>query len=160
MPPHPTMCERTTRQRPVYRKTQESSREPKPSRASNRAQRRVRWARGDFCGGESHSPEQKSFPCSFCARKSEKISAKTGEGGSCGGASSPSTSLSKPLLTSRAARRFYASHGPSPAYKNPQNQSLAGRYISECACRSSSRCASRSPGTAARSRPSAAPSPA
>ena len=59
----------------------------------NRARRRVRWEgclpegqasrfatgkakskisvcrrRGDFCGGKSHFPEQKSFPCRFCAR--------------------------------------------------------------------------------------------
>ena len=31
---------------------------------------------GDFCGGKSHFPEQKSIPCSFCARKSVRISAK------------------------------------------------------------------------------------
>ena len=49
-------------------KPSESSRGPKPSRTFNRAQRRVRWARDDFCGGKSHFPEQKSFPCRFCAR--------------------------------------------------------------------------------------------
>ena len=42
----------------------------------NRAQRHVRWAREDFCGGKSHFPEQKSFPCSFCARKSERFQQK------------------------------------------------------------------------------------
>ena len=36
----------------------------------NRPRRRVRRGRGDFCGGKSHFPEQKSFPCSFRARKS------------------------------------------------------------------------------------------
>ena len=34
------------------------------------------WARGDFCAGKSHFPEQKSFPCSFCARKSERFQQK------------------------------------------------------------------------------------
>ena len=29
--------------------------------------------RGDFCGGKSHFPEQKSFPCGFYARKSERF---------------------------------------------------------------------------------------
>ncbi len=57
-------------------KKQESLRGPKPSQTSNRAQRHVRWARGDFCGGKSHFPEQKSFPCSFCARKSEGFQQK------------------------------------------------------------------------------------
>ena len=45
-------------------------------RTFNRAQRRVRWARGDFCVGKSHFPEQKSFPCSFCARKSLRFQQK------------------------------------------------------------------------------------
>ena len=36
----------------------------------NRPRRRVRRGRGDFCAGKSHFPEQKSFPCSFRARKS------------------------------------------------------------------------------------------
>ena len=31
----------------------------------NRPRRRVRRGRGDFCGGKSHFPEQKSLPCSF-----------------------------------------------------------------------------------------------
>ncbi len=34
----------------------------------NRTRRRVRRVREDFCGGKSHFPEQKSFPCRFCAR--------------------------------------------------------------------------------------------
>ena len=34
----------------------------------NRARRRVRRVREDFCGGKSHFPEQKSLPCRFCAR--------------------------------------------------------------------------------------------
>ena len=42
----------------------------------NRARRRVRRVRGDFCGGKSHFPEQKSLPCSFCARKSERFQQK------------------------------------------------------------------------------------
>ena len=50
-------------------KTPESSRGPQPFRTFNRAQRRVRWARGDFCAGKSHFPEKKSFPCSLRARK-------------------------------------------------------------------------------------------
>ncbi len=36
-------------------------------------EKRVRWVRDDFCDGKSHFPEQKSFPCSFCARKSERF---------------------------------------------------------------------------------------
>ena len=36
----------------------------------NRSRRRVRRGRGDFCAGKSHFPEQKSFLCSFRARKS------------------------------------------------------------------------------------------
>ena len=36
----------------------------------NRPRRRVRRGRGDFCGGKSHFPEQKSLLCSFRARKS------------------------------------------------------------------------------------------
>ena len=43
---------------------------------NNRARRRVRRAREDFCGGKSHFPEQKSLPCSFCARKSERFQQK------------------------------------------------------------------------------------
>ena len=54
----------------------ESSRGPELSRAFNRARRRVRRARDDFCGGKSHFPEQKSFPCSFCARKSFRFQQK------------------------------------------------------------------------------------
>ena len=42
----------------------------------NRARRRVRRARDDFCGGKSRFPEQKSLPCSFCARKSERFQQK------------------------------------------------------------------------------------
>ena len=42
----------------------------------NRARRRVRRVRGGFCGGKSHFPEQKSLPCSFCARKSERFQQK------------------------------------------------------------------------------------
>ena len=48
----------------------------KPLSNFNRAQRHVRWAREDFCGGKSHFPEQKSFPCSFCARKPERFQQK------------------------------------------------------------------------------------
>ena len=83
------------------KKNTESSRGPKPSRTFNRARRRVRREgclpegqasrfatgkakskisvcrrRGDFCGGKSHFPEQKSLPCSFCARKSERFQQK------------------------------------------------------------------------------------
>ena len=54
---------------PDCQKTRESSRGPQPFRTFNRAQRRVRWARGDFCAGKSHFPEKKSFPCSLRARK-------------------------------------------------------------------------------------------
>ena len=57
-------------------KPPESSRGSQPSRTSNRAQRRVRWARDDFCAGKSHFPEQKPFPCSFCARKSLRFQQK------------------------------------------------------------------------------------
>ena len=53
----------------TVKKPPESSRGPQPFRTFNRAQRRVRWARGDFCAGKSHFPEQKSFPCSLRARK-------------------------------------------------------------------------------------------
>ena len=84
---------RKTSKRQSVEKPSESSRGPKPSRTSNRAQRRVRWGgclperqasrfatgkakskislccrRDDFCGGKSHFPEQKSFPCRFCTR--------------------------------------------------------------------------------------------
>ena len=58
------------------RKTSELSRGTQPFRTFNRAQRRVRWARDDFCAGKSHFPEQKSFPCSFCARKSLRFQQK------------------------------------------------------------------------------------
>ena len=52
-------------------------------------------------GGKSYFPEQKSFPCSFCARKSERFFAKTGRGGSGGGDSSPVHQLvKKTFLTS------------------------------------------------------------
>ena len=57
-------------------KPPESSRGSQPSRTSNRAQRRVRWARDDFYAGKSHFPEQKPFPCSFCARKSLRFQQK------------------------------------------------------------------------------------
>ena len=53
----------------TVKKPPESSRGPQPFRTFNRAQRRVRWARGDFCAGKSHFPEKKSFPCSLRARK-------------------------------------------------------------------------------------------
>ena len=81
-------------------KAPESSRGPQPFRTFNRAQRRVRWARGDFCAGKSHFPEQKSFPCSFCARKSERFQQKLEGVVVAGELASPSTSLSKPFLTS------------------------------------------------------------
>mgnify|MGYP000814996786 CR=1 FL=1 len=64
----------------------------------NRAQRHVRWAREDFCGGKSHFPEQKSFPCSFCARKSERFQQKLVGVAVAGELASPSTSLSKILF--------------------------------------------------------------
>ena len=82
------------------RKTPESSRGSQPSRTFNRAQRRVRWARVDFCAGKSHFPEQKSFPCSFCARKSLRFQQKLERVAVAGELASPSTSLSKPFLTS------------------------------------------------------------
>ena len=63
-------------------------------------QRRVRWARDDFCAGKSHFPEQKSFPCSFCARKSLRFQQKLVRVAVAGELASPSTSLSKPFLTS------------------------------------------------------------
>ncbi len=66
----------------------------------NRAQRHVRWAREDFCGGKSHFPEQKSFPCSFCARKSERFQQKLVGVAGTGELVPPSTSLSKSFLTS------------------------------------------------------------
>ena len=59
----------------------------------NHAQRHVRWAREDFCGGKSHFPAQKSFPCSFCARKSERFQQKLV--GSGRGACSPVHQLVK-----------------------------------------------------------------
>ena len=40
----------------------------------NRAQRRVRWARGDFFGGKSYFPERKSLPYRFCGRNSKNSS--------------------------------------------------------------------------------------
>ena len=55
-------------------KTPKSSRGPRPSRTLNRARRHARRARGGFC--KSHFPEQKSFPCSFCARKSLRFQQK------------------------------------------------------------------------------------
>ena len=58
------------------RKTLEELERAKALSNFNRAQRHVRWAREDFCGGKSHFPEQKSFPCSFCARKSERFQQK------------------------------------------------------------------------------------
>ena len=66
----------------------------------NRAQRHVRWAREDFCGGKSHFPEQKSFPCSFCARKSERFQQKLVGVAVAGELAPPSTSLSNSFLTS------------------------------------------------------------
>ena len=86
----------------------ESSRGSQPSRTFNRAQRRVRWARGDFCAGKSHFPEQKSFPCSFCARKSLRFQQKLVRVAVAGELASPSTSLSKPFLTSWVGVADYA----------------------------------------------------
>ena len=76
-----------------WRRTQKSSRSGVPRRLRlsknpgelerakalsnlNRARRRVRRVREDFCGGKSLFPEQKSFSCSFCARKSERFQQK------------------------------------------------------------------------------------
>ena len=64
----------------------------------NRARRRVRRGRGDFCGGKSHFPEQKSLPCSFCARKSERFQQKLVGVVVAGELAPPSTSLSKRLF--------------------------------------------------------------
>ena len=64
----------------------------------NRARRRVRRVRGDFCGGKSHFPEQKSLPCSFCARKSERFQQKLVGVVVAGELAPPSTSLSKRLF--------------------------------------------------------------
>ena len=83
------------------RKTQGELERAKALSNFNRAQRHVRWGgclperqasrfatgkakskisvcrrREDFCGGKSHFPEQKSFLCSFCARKSERFQQK------------------------------------------------------------------------------------
>ena len=51
--------------------------------------------RGGFCGGKSHFPEQKSLPCSFCARKSERFQQKLVGVVVAGELAPPSTSLSK-----------------------------------------------------------------
>ena len=66
----------------------------------NRAQRHVWWARGYFCVGKSHFPEQKYLPCSFHARKSAGFQWKLCRGGSGGGDSPPSTLVKKTFLTS------------------------------------------------------------
>ena len=56
-------------------------------------------APGGVFGGKSHFAEQKSFPCSFCARKTEGFLEKTDRGGRGGELAFPHTGLSKPLLT-------------------------------------------------------------
>ncbi len=89
------------------RKTLEELERAKALSNFNRAQRHVRWAREDFCGGKSHFPEQKSFPCSFCARKSERFQQKLVGVAVAGELAPPSTSLSKSFLTSWAGRLFW-----------------------------------------------------
>ena len=49
----------------------------------------------DFCAGKSHFPEQKSFPCSFCARKSLRFQQKLVRVAAAGELASPSASMSK-----------------------------------------------------------------
>ena len=81
----------------------ESSRGSQPSRTFNRAQRRVRWARDDFCAGKSHFPEQKSFLCSFCARKSERFQQKLERVVAAGELASPPAGPSPPRLGKKAS---------------------------------------------------------
>ena len=100
----------------VFRKNRKSSSGSRSSRGSNRAQRRVRWARGDFCGGKSHFPEQKSFPCSFRARKSVGFQRKLAVGVAvAGGARSArpvgETARSKPNEAGSAASELASSGG-------------------------------------------------
>ena len=110
----------------------ESSRGPEFSRAFNRARRRVRRARDDFCGGKSHFPEQKSSR----ARKSERFFAKTGRGGSGGGACSPVHQLVKNFfdkLRPASSRRGSFSHSiPLSRSSRP----APARRVSPCPCRS------------------------
>ena len=129
----------------------ESSRGPELSRAFNRARRRVRRARDDFCGGKSHFPEQKSFPCSFCARKAERFFAKTGRGGSGGGACSPVHQLVKNFfdkLNSRVSKpsrvfnrtqqrvglgmTIFAVENPIPRAKTGEGCTRRGALIPAC----------------------------
>ena len=89
-------------------KTPKSSRGPRPSRTLNRARRHARRARGDLIAGESHSPERKSLPCSFRARNPFKGLAKTGRGGSGGGACSTVRNEVKGRTPTRKRRNDYA----------------------------------------------------
>ena len=120
----------------------------------NRARRRVRRVRGDFCGGKSHFPEQKSFPCRFCARgfrrnpskicKAEnpkgfqvspkaklptaksKILTRHRGGGSGGGACSPVHQLvKKTFLTSWWAGEQAPPPGAAPQISNLSRGSFA-----------------------------------
>ena len=70
----------------------------------NRARRRVRRVRGDFCGGKFHFPEKKSSPCSFCARKSERSQQKLV--GVCLHSYNDTVSANATVIIERWVRRF------------------------------------------------------
>ena len=85
---------------------------------TNRARRRVRRVREDFCVGKSHFPEQKLFPCSFCSRKSERFQQKL-EGVAVARELAPSsTCLSKSFLTSSLCK-FRRGSFSGPAHRHP-----------------------------------------
>ena len=56
--------------------------------------------------GKSHFPEQRTFSCSFCARKPERILAKTGRGDSGGGLLSRPSACHKLFSTSPRGHGF------------------------------------------------------
>ena len=59
----------------------ESSKRPNPFEFTNISSSVYGWGKTTFCGERAHFPEQQSFPCGFCARKSDRFLAKTGWGG-------------------------------------------------------------------------------
>ena len=85
-------------------KTKERSKAPS---RFNRPRRRVRRGRGDFCGGKSHFPEQKSLPCSFRARKSVGFQRKLVGVAVAGEFAPPSTQRVKRAFLTRCGSGFF-----------------------------------------------------
>ena len=83
-----------------------------------------------FRGGKSRFPEQRTFSCSFCVRKSERILAKTGRSDSGGGL------LSRPSACHKLFSTSPRGHGVAVSDRAKKEQScLTAQFLLPCRSR-------------------------